>query len=216
MEKSSKITKNNKNKYDGKYYNSSFATTLRNLLEKKEFNQQQLAKKLDVSRQTISLYANGNSLPDIETLKKIVNYFKDNGYDYSCDYWLGLISDPTTNVEAKEINKKYGLSKKSLKNLEYINTLKKNKTVTHIKTINLILSQDNYKIWTLIDRYLNIKIKDERILAVSNDNFEGKESIMLEEKSTNLSLKECVEGGILQQLSIQLSKLKNEGKKNEC
>lgn len=128
MKKSSEIAKKNKKKYEMKYYNSSFATILRDFLQKKEFNQQRLAEKLDVSRQTISLYANGNSLPDIETLKKIIKYFKENKFDYSSDYWLGLTEEPSTDVEIKAINKKYGITEKTiskLKDVKYKSELNK-------------------------------------------------------------------------------------------
>lgn len=159
MKKSSEIAKKNKKKYDGKYYNSSFATILRGFLKKKEFNQQQLAKELNVSRQTISLYANGNSLPDIETFKKIIKYFKKNKYDYSSDYWLGLIDEPSANVKMKAINKKYGLSKKALNNLEKMQEHKKDGD-TIINTTNKLLEQNFYEnnnggsVISLIDSYL--------------------------------------------------------------
>lgn len=137
MKKSSEIAKKNKKKYEMKYYNSSFATILRDLLQKKEFNQQRLAEKLDVSRQTISLYANGNSLPDIETLKKIIKYFKENKFDYSSDYWLGLTDEPSVDVEIKSINKKYGL------NAEALNTLIEIKKEGYINSINDFITNIN-------------------------------------------------------------------------
>ena len=37
-----------------------------------------LSEKLGVTRQTISLYANGNSLPDIKTLKKELNLSQED------------------------------------------------------------------------------------------------------------------------------------------
>lgn len=134
-------------------------------------------------------------------------------YNVSTDYLLGLTDEPSCVPEVQEINQKYGLTEKALKNLEKYNLIaKKDKTFTHIETLNLILSQENLKIWTLIDRYLNMKIEDERIMAI---NEEGKVELSntLEKKSTNLSLLDVVEGGILQQLSINLTKLKKEGEK---
>lgn len=197
---------------EDKYYNTMFAETLRKLLENKEFNQNKLAEKLKVTRQTISLYANGKSLPDIETLKKIINYFKDNGYDYSCDYWLGLIDEPTTNIEEKEICRKYGLSKKALETLKYFN---ENKKMTFIKTINLLLSQKTLRVLTIIDRYINIKVKDNRLLAIKEN---GKVELFetFKANTTNYSIEECIEGATIHLLPIELYKLKKEGEINEC
>lgn len=171
MEKSSEIAKKNKKKYDGKYYNSSFATILRGFLKKKEFNQQQLAKKLNVSRQTISLYANGNSLPDIETFKKIIEYFKKNKYDYSSDYWLGLIDEPSSNVKMKAVNRKYGLSEKALDSLQKLNNFEKKEMgntlkrfgVSTMDTINTLL--EDTSLIKLIDAYFNASINPKYTLG---------------------------------------------------
>lgn len=208
MEKSSEIAKKNKKKYDGKYYNSSFATILRGFLKKKEFNQQQLAKELKVSRQTISLYANGNSLPDIETLKKIIEYFKKNKYDYSSDYWLGLIDEPSANVKMKAINKKYGLSEKALENLK---EMKEHKYFgdTILDTTNKLLEQDFYKnndgsaIISLIDNYLE-------------ENGDGKALKIIRRNGMETTIRgQDVIKTFLLILENELINMK-EGEKNEC
>lgn len=137
-------------------------------------------------------------------------------FDVSADYLLGLAKEPSIDVEIKYICNTYGLSEKALENLKEFNFIaEKNECFTHIKTINLILSQDTMKIWTLIDRYLNMKIEDDRLVVI-NDDGKAELSNELKSKSTNISLVDTIEGGILQQLSIELNKLKKKVNEDEC
>lgn len=168
--KTSKKTESNKKKYEGKYLNERFATTLRTLLLNKEFSQNSLAQKLEVSRQTISLYANGNSLPDIEKLKKIIEFFKENGYDYSSDYWIGLLPESTPDLEVKDINKKYGLTEKTLKKLEEYKEDKK-----LIASVNFLLSQKsiikNFSDYLIYSNIENILFEDKFLKDFVSYNF---------------------------------------------
>lgn len=221
-----KASEKKENKYSGKYYNSRFATTLRSFLDKKEFNQELLAKELNVARQTISLYANGNSLPDIEKMIKIINFFKKNGFDYSCDYWLGLIEEPSTNIESKAINKKYGLTEKSLKNLEKINKINvdfSDKASTLINTINILLSEEFHfesglNILEMIDSYIH---KNSNIFyeVYSNGDIilkntkKAKNEYFYGNCEINASL---FSENMLPKITERLVELKKEGEKNEC
>lgn len=54
---------------------------LRKLRKEKGLLQKELAEKLDLSQQTISLYESNNREPDSKIVKKIANYF-----DVSIDY----------------------------------------------------------------------------------------------------------------------------------
>ncbi len=64
--------------------NSIFAVRLKNLMSINT-TQQQLAEVLNVTRQTISLYLNGATLPPLEKLVDIANHFM-----VTTDYLLGL------------------------------------------------------------------------------------------------------------------------------
>lgn len=65
--------------------------TLKRLRELKGFTQEQLAKLLDVSRQTIGHYEADRAKPDLETLNKFAEVF-----DVTTDHLLGRdIVDPT-------------------------------------------------------------------------------------------------------------------------
>lgn len=58
------------------------------------WNQVQLAEKLNISKQTVSNWENGNIQPSIEMLIRVANLFHT-----STDYLLGLNDSPTINVE---------------------------------------------------------------------------------------------------------------------
>ena len=192
----------------GAYYNCQFATVLRELLKKKEFNQNKIASQLKITRQSISIYANGDSLPDINKLKQIITFFKENGYDYSSDYWLGFTSEPSTDIKVKAINKKYGLSDKALKNLE---AMQQHKYLgdTIIDTTNKLLEQDFYKnldgsaIISLIDSFLE---ENGNGIALTMNRKNG--------SSTTISGKDVINAFLII-IERELSIMK-ERKENEC
>lgn len=64
-----------------------FGDIIRNLRSAHNFSQVQLAKKLDVSKQTVSNWENNNILPSIDMLVRISNFFS-----VSTDYLLELDS----------------------------------------------------------------------------------------------------------------------------
>ena len=58
------------------------------------WNQVQIAKMLNISKQTVSNWENENIQPSIEMLVRLANLFR-----VSTDYLLGLDNTPTINVE---------------------------------------------------------------------------------------------------------------------
>ena len=71
-----------KNTADG--YNSPFATRLRGLMETPDISQAKVAEHVGVTRQAISSYSLGTSVPDIDKLVRIAEFF-----DVSTEYLLG-------------------------------------------------------------------------------------------------------------------------------
>lgn len=59
----------------------------------KDINQPQLAKILNVSKQTVSNWENGNRIPDVTTLSNLADFF-----GCTVDYLLGRADDPNTKV----------------------------------------------------------------------------------------------------------------------
>lgn len=57
-------------------YNSHFAATLRDLMEKNGTTQKELADFVGVRPQTLSLYCTGETQPNVDKLLKIAEYYK--------------------------------------------------------------------------------------------------------------------------------------------
>lgn len=55
---------------------SPFPSRLRNLMETRGVTQQELAEAVGVTRQSISMYAGGQTVPDIYTVQLIADFFK--------------------------------------------------------------------------------------------------------------------------------------------
>lgn len=62
---------------------------LKTLRQQKNINQAELGKIIDVGKTTISNYETGYSVPDLETVVKLADYF-----DVSTDYLLGRTDYP--------------------------------------------------------------------------------------------------------------------------
>ncbi|MCL2234808.1 MAG: helix-turn-helix transcriptional regulator [Firmicutes bacterium] len=58
---------------------------LKEIREEKGFSQEQVAKVIGIRQQTISQYEKGITEPDIQTLKKLCDFF-----DVTSDYLLGF------------------------------------------------------------------------------------------------------------------------------
>lgn len=104
----------NASKYDF-WDRNSFPTILTGLLRGSHTTQQQLAEAIGCSRQTVSLYANGNASPDAEKLKLIADFFH-----VSTDYLLGLSKNKTTDIEIQKICSYTGLSDEAVEALHVL------------------------------------------------------------------------------------------------
>lgn len=93
-------------------YNGIFPTRLREVMEEQRITITALAKELNVSRQTVSLYYNGSMEPNIERIRQISRYL-----GISADYLLGLSDARTTDTNIRAVAEFTGLSEKSLESL---------------------------------------------------------------------------------------------------
>lgn len=64
-----------------------FATRLKELRKEYELNQDRLAEIAEVSKSSISMYENGNRIPELETFEKLADYF-----NVDMDYLKGKTS----------------------------------------------------------------------------------------------------------------------------
>ncbi|KIP21093.1 HTH-type transcriptional regulator immR [Anoxybacillus ayderensis] len=62
---------------------------LKRLRLEKKLTQEELGKKINVTKVSISGYENGNRTPDTETLQKLADFF-----NVTTDYLLGRTDDP--------------------------------------------------------------------------------------------------------------------------
>ena len=86
-------------------YNSVFATRLRDLMEKNNTTQPQLAEAVGVSRQAVGQWKDGNTVPDILDFQKIAEY-----YNVTADYLLGRSESQSTDRNLIEIAECLGIS----------------------------------------------------------------------------------------------------------
>lgn len=89
-----------------------FPQNLSALMKEHGLSQQDLASALGIKRQTISLYASGQSSPDIGRLKKIANYF-----GVSSDWLLGLSEARSNSEDIQKAVSTTGLSEDSVMRL---------------------------------------------------------------------------------------------------
>ena len=74
----------------------AFKDEFKKYRELKEFTQEDIADAIGISRQSVSKWENGNSEPDIETIKQLALIF-----DCSTDQLLGFVSNETRVSRAK-------------------------------------------------------------------------------------------------------------------
>lgn len=91
-----------------KGYDNVFAQRLRDLMENKHITQETLAAKAGCSRQSISQYMDGTSVPNVDKLLSIAEYF-----GVSTDYFLGLSDTPTNDKDLQFVCDYLGLTEKS-------------------------------------------------------------------------------------------------------
>ncbi len=82
-----------------------FSERLKKIMNREHITQAELAKKINVTRQSISLYINGERNPDIAILKNIAEVLY-----VSTDYLLGLSDYETNNGDMQAFCKETGLT----------------------------------------------------------------------------------------------------------
>ena len=136
----------NNNRKDLNHVLSNRLLALRDL---KNVTQATVATATGISRTSIVAYENGTSIPDLEKLYKLSEY-----YEVSCDYLLG--KDIGTTHELNDICKKTGLTETSVKKLyKYVNDKNDNKYCA-ILAINKILESNSSDFLLTFSKYLSL------------------------------------------------------------
>lgn len=92
--------------------NAFFPKMLRKLRENAGISQLELSKQLGVSKSTIGLYENGDTLPDAKTLRDIAKF-----YHISADALLGLSITGSTDSEMQIICNKLRITEKAVNSI---------------------------------------------------------------------------------------------------
>jgi transcriptional regulator with XRE-family HTH domain len=111
-------------------YYSVFPTRLRGLLEQANIKQGDLASFCSVQRQSVAQWKDGNTRPDILSLRKIAEFF-----NVSADYLLGISDNPTNDKDLNAVCEYIGLEQ---------NATKKIKAISQKKTLSAILESDYF------------------------------------------------------------------------
>lgn len=90
-------------------YNSTFPRRLRKIMDDNKTTQAILANECGVERQSVAQWRDGNTRPDILSLRKIAEF-----YNVSTDYLLGLTDEKTTDKATKELCATLGLTDSSI------------------------------------------------------------------------------------------------------
>ena len=90
-------------------YEMPFATRLRELIDEAGIPQSALAEHIGVTRQAISAYSLGASVPDIEKFEGIANFFK-----VSTEYLLGRTNIKKADASKQATAEYLGLSEKAI------------------------------------------------------------------------------------------------------
>jgi transcriptional regulator with XRE-family HTH domain len=105
-----------KSKESNSKANLPFPKRLRELLDSPGQTQAKLASAINVNQQTVSLWKDGKTAPDIYSLERISNY-----YNVSTDYLLGKTDFKSSYIEDIAINNKLGLSDPAFLKLYVLN-----------------------------------------------------------------------------------------------
>jgi transcriptional regulator with XRE-family HTH domain len=91
-------------------YNSHFAATLRELMEKNGTTQKEIATAVGIRPQTLSLYCIGETQPNVDKLLKIAEFF-----NVTTDYLItGTVLE---DIPAREM---FGLSERTIENMKLV------------------------------------------------------------------------------------------------
>lgn len=153
-----------------------FAKRLKKLIEEHSITQNELGNIVGASRQSISLYVNGERTPDIEIAARLADYFHT-----SVDYLLGRTDVKSPDTEIQSVCDYLELPEKTIKALKQIgkansllseydhkeqdvfilfNELIQSKTLLLILVQILMLKKDSQKLIDSIDNGLINNLND--------------------------------------------------------
>lgn len=119
-----------------KGYDNIFAQRLCALMKERNVKQSILAEKAGCSRQSVSQYINGSSVPNVDNLLSISDFF-----DVSTDYLLGRTNAKTTDKDLRIICEYTGLSENTIMTLHNSGGIWENLTILHDSSIVILIKK---------------------------------------------------------------------------
>lgn len=104
-------------------YNDPFPKRLRALIKQKGITFDVLAEEVGTTRQTVSNWQNGSTVPDAVSLRYMANYFS-----VTTDYLLGLTDSSTIEKDVRAAADLTGLSTKAIEQLRLLSIYPAKKT----------------------------------------------------------------------------------------
>lgn len=111
-------------------YKEIFSKRLVELREAQNITQQELADKLQITRQSLSLYEKAERTINIELLARIADFF-----NVSTDYLMGKTEISTMNKDIQNACDTTGLSEQAVNKLNYMYTHAEEYTTNKFKTV---------------------------------------------------------------------------------
>lgn len=164
----------------------TLATRLTYLMKKHSITQNELGNIVGASRQSISLYANGDRTPDIEIAAKLADYF-----NVSVDYLLGRKEITSPEPIPNDIHNYIGLSEEAITILHKHNSLFDDLICV---LNNLIENDDFYELCRMLsnmpdeiqDLKMNIERLEQKLDNIKDNDFDD----LSEYKDTEKALSE--------------------------
>ena len=197
-----------------KGYDSIFSSRLRLLLNKKKISKQTLADIIGISRQAISQYCDGSTIPNADKLTEIAKYF-----NVSLDYLAGLSDVSTVDVNIQGICNQTGLSERAVKEAlpRYKTVLFQNVSVTD--SLNFIINSDLDEKTSLLYKlrdYITITAKTNKSFYIQDngtiiDNENSKNDELWESLTVaNISFEKLIETALFTELMQDIRKLREQ------
>lgn len=139
----------------------AFAKAIRKIMKENSLTQEELGKMIGVARQTISQYASGQSIPDVNVIYSI----KEN-FGLSADYILGYAE--ATKPSNETILKELGIDENACEILKsYIKKDSANRKNYKMKMLNFLIEniEDDF-----LENLYNYLFHDLEIMESNKDN----------------------------------------------
>lgn len=189
-------------------YNDILPTRIRELIDEKGITQNAIATEVGITRQTISQYSDGSTIPNADKLAKLAQFF-----GVSADYLLGLTDAKTNDKDAQAVCDYTGLSSKSVEILHH----EKNAGMRRMQsraTDSLNILIENRSLMANSDFLsLFLNYMDTSSLCVAREEDEDKFFYMYAEEGLSRTELEAISNEIFDNARERFLILKN--KKNE-